>query len=299
MTDRQPTEQPAWLQALAATLGEALPRLHGTSPDPLVGELVEALAVALAEGQLDIPVPSTRHRRALAASPLCTEPHGPLALEGDRLLWRRWQRQREGVLQALIARAQRRLQPAAEAAPIDGLDGDQQRAVSAVLRYGLVLLEGGPGTGKTSTVARMLAAVCEARTPTRVLEVGAGCGYQAAVMAQFMREVHAIERIRGLYDMARENLRQLRLSTRVRLVYGDGMLGQPNAAPFDAIVVAAAGLSIPQALLDQLAPHGRLIAPEGGSQQRLVLIERTGVQHWKRTELEAVRFVPLRAGIQS
>ena len=159
------------------------------------------------------------------------------------------------------------------------------------------------GQGQTISqpwvVARMLAAVCDGRTPTRVLEVGAGCGYQAAVMAQFIREVHAIERIRGLYDMARENLRQLRLSTRVRLVYGDGMLGQPNAAPFDAIVVAAAGLSIPQALLDQLAPNGRLIAPEGGSQQRLVLIERTGVQHLKRTELEAVRFVPLRAWIQS
>jgi protein-L-isoaspartate(D-aspartate) O-methyltransferase len=159
------------------------------------------------------------------------------------------------------------------------------------------------GQGQTISqpwvVARMLAAVCEGRAPTRVLEVGAGCGYQVAVMAQFIREVHAIERIRGLYDLAREHLRQLRLTTRVRLVHGDGMLGQPVAAPFDAIVVAAAGLSIPQALLDQLAPHGRLIAPEGGSQQRLILIERTGARRWKRIELEAVRFVPLRAGIQS
>ena len=148
-------------------------------------------------------------------------------------------------------------------------------------------------------VARMLSAAFESRTPTRVLEVGAGCGYQAAVMAQIVREVHAIERIRGLYDLARENLRQLKMTTRVRLVYGDGMIGLPNSAPFDAIVVAAAGLSIPQALLTQLAPHGRLIAPEGGAQQRLVLIERTGAQSWSRVELEAVRFVPLRAGIQS
>lgn len=148
-------------------------------------------------------------------------------------------------------------------------------------------------------VARMLSAAFEGRQPTRVLEVGAGCGYQAAVMAQFVREVHAIERIRGLYDLARENLRALRLSTRVRLVYGDGMLGLPNSAPFDAIVIAAAGLAIPQALLLQLAPHGRLIAPEGGAQQKLVLIERTSPNNWKRTELEAVRFVPLRAGIQS
>ena len=159
------------------------------------------------------------------------------------------------------------------------------------------------GQGQTISqpwvVARMLSAAFEGRQPGRVLEVGAGCGYQAAVMAQFVREVHAIERIRGLYDLARENLRALRLSTRVRLVYGDGMLGLPNSAPFDAIVIAAAGLAIPQALLLQLAPHGRLIAPEGGAQQKLVLIERTSPNNWKRTELEAVRFVPLRAGIQS
>ncbi|MDH1523952.1 protein-L-isoaspartate(D-aspartate) O-methyltransferase [Achromobacter mucicolens] len=148
-------------------------------------------------------------------------------------------------------------------------------------------------------VARMIAAACEDRAPTRVLEVGAGCGYQAAVLAQFVRDVHTIERIRGLYELAREHLRALRLTTRIRLVYGDGTLGLPGVAPFDAIVVAAAGLAIPQALLTQLAPGGRLIAPEGGSNQRLVLIERTGAASWKRTELEAVRFVPLRSGIQS
>ncbi|MFU1999337.1 protein-L-isoaspartate(D-aspartate) O-methyltransferase [Bordetella avium] len=148
-------------------------------------------------------------------------------------------------------------------------------------------------------VARMIAAVCEARAPSRVLEVGAGCGYQAAVLAQFVREVHSIERIRGLYELARANLRALRLSTRVRLIYGDGTQGVPGVAPFDAIVVAAAGLAIPQALLNQLAPGGRLIAPEGSTSQLLVLIERTGTASWKRMELEAVRFVPLKAGIQS
>lgn len=148
-------------------------------------------------------------------------------------------------------------------------------------------------------VARMLAAVCEGRTPTRVLEVGAGCGYQAAVMAQFIREVHAIERIRGLFELARNNLRALRLATRVRIIHADGMVGLAGLAPFDAIVVAAAGLTIPQALLTQLAPGGRLIAPEGSTNQRLVLIERIGTSNWKRTELETVRFVPLRGGIQS
>jgi len=147
-------------------------------------------------------------------------------------------------------------------------------------------------------VARMIAAVCRDRAPARVLEVGAGCGYQAAVLAQFVREVHAVERIRGLYEQARANLRALRLA-RVRLSFGDGMAGLPAVAPFDAIVVAAAGLEIPQALLGQLAVGARLIAPEGGSAQRLVLVERTGPASWKRSELEAVRFVPLRAGIQS
>jgi exodeoxyribonuclease V alpha subunit len=248
MTTREPTEQPAWLQALAAALGEALPRLHGTSPDPLVGELVEALAVALAEGQLDIPVPSTRHRRALAASPLCTEPHGPLALEGDRLLWRRWQRQREGVLQALIARAQRRLQPAAEAAPIDGLDGDQQRAVSAVLRYGLVLLEGGPGTGKTSTVARMLAAV-QAQQPGSRIHLAAPTGKAAA-------------RLRAA--LANANL-QLPCSTLHRLLESRGeRFGRNRHVPLalDLLVVdevSMVDLPLMEALLDALPQDCRLV----------------------------------------
>lgn len=148
-------------------------------------------------------------------------------------------------------------------------------------------------------VARMISAICENGVPANVLEVGAGCGYQAAVLAQLVKEVHAIERVRGLYDMARQHLRSVGLGHRVRLVYGDGMLGLPGQAPFGAIVVAAAGLAIPQALLEQLAPGGRLIAPEGGGTQRLVLVERTGTSTWHRQELEAVRFVPLRAGTQS
>lgn len=147
-------------------------------------------------------------------------------------------------------------------------------------------------------VARMIAAVCENRVPVKVLEVGAGCGYQAAVLAQFIKEVHAIERIRGLYEPARDRLRALKLMGKVRLVYGDGTLGLPGVAPFDAIIVAAAGIKIPQGLLDQLAIGGRLIAPEGTTAQRLILIERTGAASWRRTELESVRFVPLRSGIQ-
>ncbi len=148
-------------------------------------------------------------------------------------------------------------------------------------------------------VARMISVMCENRVPVKVLEVGAGCGYQAAVLAHFVKEVHTIERIRGLYELARDHLRALKLISRVRLVFGDGMAGLPGTAPFDAIIIAAAGIRIPQALLEQLAIGGRLIAPEGSTAQRLILIERTGASTWRRDELESVRFVPLRAGTQS
>lgn len=146
-------------------------------------------------------------------------------------------------------------------------------------------------------VARMIAAVCEGVMPARVLEVGTGCGYQAAVMSQVFPRVFSIERIRSLYDMAKEHLRLLRLSN-VRVVYGDGMVGLPGSAPFDAIVVAAAGLKIPQALLLQLSIGGVLIAPEGTSIQKLIRIQRTGEAAWVRQELEEVRFVPLKSGLQ-
>jgi len=146
-------------------------------------------------------------------------------------------------------------------------------------------------------VARMIAAVCETEVPTRVLEVGTGCGYQAAVMSYVFPQVYSIERIRSLYDMAREHLRLLQL-TKIRLSYGDGMAGLSSAAPFDAIVVAAAGLKIPQALMLQLKVGGMLIAPEGASAQKLIRIQRTSESGWSRQELEEVRFVPLKSGLQ-
>jgi protein-L-isoaspartate(D-aspartate) O-methyltransferase len=143
----------------------------------------------------------------------------------------------------------------------------------------------------------MIAAVCELGLPARVLEVGTGCGYQAAVMSYVFPQVYSIERIRALYDMAKEHLRVLQL-TKVRLSYGDGMVGLASSAPFDAIIVAAAGLKIPQALVTQLSIGGVLIAPEGASAQKLIRIQRNSETSWSRQELEEVRFVPLKSGLQ-
>ncbi len=148
-------------------------------------------------------------------------------------------------------------------------------------------------------VAHMIEAMARDRTPQKVLEIGAGCGYQAAVLAQFVPVVHAVERVQGLYEQARRHLDALALPGRVHLSFGDGMAGLARHAPFEGIVVAAAGVKIPEVLFDQLAVGARLIAPEGSTHQRLMLIERTGPASWQRTELEPVRFVPLRPGTQA
>jgi len=145
-------------------------------------------------------------------------------------------------------------------------------------------------------VARMLEAMGGQRRLGTVLEVGTGCGYQAAVLARLAKDVYSVERIAGLLEKARSNLRPLRLSN-LRLVHADGNQGLPEAAPFDGIIVAAAAPGVPQALLQQLASGGRMIVPVGSGDQALCLIERTPAglaEKW----LDAVRFVPLRGGKQ-
>jgi protein-L-isoaspartate(D-aspartate) O-methyltransferase len=149
-------------------------------------------------------------------------------------------------------------------------------------------------------VARMLESLLDDRAaPRKVLEVGTGCGYQAAVLAQLAGEVYSIERIRALLERARANLRALRLSN-LRLTHADGTAGLEVAAPFDAIVVAAAAPSVPEALLRQLAPGGRMVLPlRTGSApraaQRLALYER-GVRGFTESVLDEVLFVPLETG---
>ncbi len=144
-------------------------------------------------------------------------------------------------------------------------------------------------------VARMLEILCNGRTLNRVLEIGTGCGYQASVLSRVAKEVFSIERIKLLHELAKTNLRPMRIPN-IRLHYGDGMLGLPQAAPFDGIILAAAGLEVPQMLLEQLSLGGRLVAPIGGKQQELQLIERISKTEWSRVALEQCHFVPLRPG---
>jgi protein-L-isoaspartate(D-aspartate) O-methyltransferase len=145
-------------------------------------------------------------------------------------------------------------------------------------------------------VARMIELLIAGRNLGKTLEVGAGCGYQTAVLAMLTKDVYAMERIAPLLARARDNLRQLRL-TQVRFKYGDGQLGIPEAKPFDTIILAAAASHVPQALLDQLAPDGRLIMPLGDVNQVLLLMEH-GPQGFIETRFDAVRFVPLLSGVE-
>ncbi|SFM06870.1 protein-L-isoaspartate(D-aspartate) O-methyltransferase [Rugamonas rubra] len=144
-------------------------------------------------------------------------------------------------------------------------------------------------------VARMIEVMRNGGTLRRVLEIGTGCGYQAAVLSRVAQEVYSIERIKPLHELAKSNLRPLRVAN-LRLHYGDGMLGLPQAAPFDGIILAAAGLEVPRALLEQLTIGGRLVAPVGARAQHLELITRTGKAEWVSETLEDCHFVPLRPG---
>lgn len=145
-------------------------------------------------------------------------------------------------------------------------------------------------------VARMIELLRVGRELGKTLEIGAGCGYQAAVLAQLTGEVYAVERIAPLLAKAKLNLRAIR-QLNVRLKHADGQLGLPEAAPFDTIIVAAAAARVPRALLQQLAPNGRLILPLGGATQQLVLIENRP-EGYVETRLDAVRFVPLLSGVE-
>ena len=160
----------------------------------------------------------------------------------------------------------------------------------------------GQTISKPGVVSRMLELLRNGQSGKlgRVLEIGTGCGYQAAVLSLLADEVYSIERLRGLHDKARENLRPMRLHN-LHLLFGDGMVGYAKGAPYAAIIAAAGGEAVPQAWVDQLAVGGRLVAPVATGQgaagaQSLMVLDKTpqGVRH---TLLEAVLFVPLKSGV--
>lgn len=145
-------------------------------------------------------------------------------------------------------------------------------------------------------VARMTELARAGGPLDKVLEIGTGCGYQTTVLSRLAKEVYSIERLAPLLTKARRHLREARV-TNARLRHGDGLLGMPEVAPFSAIIMAAAATHVPAALLEQLAPGGRMILPMvSGEEQRLTVIERTA-QGYNERKMDRVRFVPLLPGV--
>lgn len=167
----------------------------------------------------------------------------------------------------------------------------------------------GQTISKPNVVARMIELLFQDKVAPfgRVLEIGTGCGYQAAVLHQLASEVYSIERLRGLHERAKRNVQPFAFKN-LHLLFGDGMLGFAKGAPYTAIISAAGGEAIPQAWIDQLDVGGRLVAPieqisqskdgavNTAKQQALVVINKTstGIQ---RKILELVQFVPLKSGV--
>lgn len=156
------------------------------------------------------------------------------------------------------------------------------------------------GQGQTISqpyiVARMTELLLSHTVPSKVLEVGTGCGYQTAILSQLVEEVYSVERIEILLQQARRRLRSLKL-TNVKLKHSDGNWGWESKAPFDGILVTAAPDKVPEGLLAQLAPGGRLVIPVGkqGGEQQLAVIDRTE-DGFEQEIYESVSFVPLLNG---
>jgi protein-L-isoaspartate(D-aspartate) O-methyltransferase len=143
-------------------------------------------------------------------------------------------------------------------------------------------------------VARMSQYLLQHGKIKKVLEIGTGCGYQAAILAQLVDEVYSIERLQNLSVSAAKRLKSLGLHT-VQCRHGDGYLGWAEAAPFDAIIVTAAAPEIPPALIKQLAPQARMIIPIGDAKhnQQLICLTHTGQKNYQTEILEDVHFVPM------
>lgn len=161
----------------------------------------------------------------------------------------------------------------------------------------------GQTISKPSVVARMLELLFGGANARRagnlgaVLEIGTGCGYQAALLCEVAGRVVSVERLKPLHDKAQTLLAPMR-SSKLRLVFGDGMLGHPPGAPYDSIIAAAGAAALPEPWLEQLAIGGRLVSPveQAGGGQALVVVDRREDGYDRRVH-EAVRFVPLKSGL--
>jgi protein-L-isoaspartate(D-aspartate) O-methyltransferase len=170
----------------------------------------------------------------------------------------------------------------------EALAGRAYDDVSLPINYGQTI-------SQPYIVARMTEVLRNGKQLGKVLEVGTGCGYQAAVLAQVAQQVYSVERILPLHERARKLLRELKIRN-VVLRHADGTSGLTEGAPFEGIIMACAAPALSEALKEQLAVGGRMVLPVGTQEQFLYLVERTE-SGFKETRLEAVKFVPLLAGI--
>lgn len=232
MSTSQRRDPPPWLLPLSSALAEALPRLYGEPPDPLLSELIDALLRALERGDLAIdlegPAPEgictqgwpEAHRQALEASPLGLAPHGPLALEGRRVFWRRWHWLRQAVLAGLMERSRHHSPLTGWVPPTDGLNSQQRLAIRTALERNLLVLAGGPGTGKTSTVAHMLEAIAGLHSRARI-HLAAPTGKAAARLRAATggrwpcTTLHQLLESRGEGEFRRNRQRPLKLDVLV------------------------------------------------------------------------------------
>jgi protein-L-isoaspartate(D-aspartate) O-methyltransferase len=143
-------------------------------------------------------------------------------------------------------------------------------------------------------VVALMAAELRLNPDEKVLEIGTGCGYAAAVFSRIVSQVYTVERISELVSYARQKLDRLGYDN-IHIQHGDGTKGWPEHAPYDAIVVAAGGPKVPHTLREQLAIHGRMVIPVGSQprSQRLVRVTRKGPEDFRQELLSHVRFVPL------